>query len=505
MSLMGSENSLPEASVALAEDSLTIGTIDRAVLVLEASEQTETPLTAADVAIHFGLQEASRRQRYSEALKGTVPESLKGNRLLSISEKIGRVAIALDESSARPSPSERFTHDKPFWELMKVNNAWEAHVFGRQHFASTKPDLFNRNLPAEMSWLKAADTETFAGLQKMQLEQRSLRLHELVKTPEAVLDSVNRIAEDTQKTFVHTWLPQFLHQELSPIMTEEEQQQHDYDGELDTIDAFRQRALRIETDDELTEEEQQVIDTANQRLADGLAGEYVLQRILHDHAARESEGLRKMLPMLVALSGAAWGVEKFAPNDVIRAFAKVAGSGDDIAAEVMSLPRLKLSKEKLRHRLQWFIPLAVGMVAADTFVDKVDSSVNPHLGGAMYGATTVGLSAASSLASLKEHRSRYSELVAEGKVRQEDLTTPAKAARTHYIHNDPLRRGIVAGVFAGPAVAAALWPWVEDKPYIYVPLGAIEPIAAAISTKYDEKRLPHKLKNYTRQQTAAIL
>lgn len=500
--VMSVEVPLVKANDGVAENPVDIETIDRAVAVLEISEQIGIPLRAADVAVHNGMQEATWRHHVGEAIRSHAPESLKRRgHFLTISEKIGRVALAMHEDD-RPPATDRFGRDKSFWEAMKVGNAWQAYLFNKKHFVHSEFDLHSRDVPVEMDWLRARDADVFAGLQQMQQNRRGLRLRELTKTPDAVLDSANRIAEDTQKTFVHTWLPQFLHDGLKPIMTDEERELHDYDSELGAIDAFRQRALRVETDDELSKGEQATLDRANQLLADELAGEYVLQRLLHDHAARESEGLRQMLPVLVALSGAAWGVEKFAPNDVIRAFAKVAGSGDDIAAEVMSLPRLKLSKEKLRTRLHWFVPLAIGMVTADALVDRVDSSVNPNLGGAMYGATTVGLSAASSLASLREHRSRYRELVAEGKVRSEDAVKPGKAAREHYVYNDPLRRGMVAGILAGPAVCAALWPWVEDKPYIYVPLGAIEPIAAAISTKYDERRLPHRLKKFTRDQLA---
>jgi hypothetical protein len=496
----------PETSIEDAEIPAGAEVIDQAVAVLDTAEQIGLILTPAEVAVHYGLAEPTRRQRMSEALKRIIPENAQADRLLTTSAKIGRIAVAVSEIDPdQPTATDRFNRDKQFWDRMNVENAWGARVFDREHFSRTGLDLVTgHGNPPELDWLKAADSQTVASLQTLQENGRELRLRELTKTPSAVLDSTNRIAEDTQKTFVHTWLPRFLENGQKPILTEEELAQHNYDEELDVIAAFRERALGIEADGELDEEEQAVIDQANQLLSDGLAGEYVLQRLLHDHAASESESLRSMLPMLIGLSAAAWGVQEFAPNDLIRAFAKVAGSGDDIAAEVMSLPRLKLSKEKLRHRLQWFIPLAAGMVAADALVDKVDTAIDPHIGGAMYGVTTVGLSAASTIGSLKEHSSRYQELVAEGKVPDEHLSTPGQAAREHYIYNDPLRKGIVAGVIAGPVAGAALWPWIADKPYFYVPLGAIEPIAAFASTKFEEKRLPHRLKKYTRGQTAQL-
>jgi|GEM_PF-5033224 len=484
-------------------------TIDRAIAVLDATERSGiSPLTVGDIVVHFGLQEPSRMRRVSEVVREHTPEVLKRhNRFLTLSEKIGRIALNLNEFDQQPSATERFKQDEAFWGLMGVENAWQARAFEQEHFTHSKLDLRSNKIPPEIDWLSAADPILFARLREMQLLGRSLQFHELTSTPPTVLDSVESLAE-TQKNFVHTWHPQLIREGIEPIITEEEHQKHDpengYSKEFEIINAFCQRALYIKVDEDLDQAERTTLEQANTLLTNGLAGEYVLQHTLHDYAARESESLRKALPMIIGLVAAAWGIQKYAPNRVIEALAKVAGSGDDIATELLSLPQLKLSRLELIKRMAWFMPLAAALIAADASVDEVDRSVDPHLGGLMYGSTTVGLSAASTLGSLREYEKRYQQLIAEGKVAAGDESKPGKVAREHYIYNNPARRGIVAGIIGGPAICAALWPWIEYKPYIYVPLGAIEPIGAMISIKYDEHRLGRRLKNYTRKQAERL-
>jgi hypothetical protein len=395
-----------------------------------------------------------------------------------------------------------------FRSAMEVETAKQFSRFKEDHFTLERADVSNPNHRSpELAWLAAKDPEIFAQLQDMQTAGHKIDFRKISRMPHGVLNAVDAVSDDVYNTYMHTWLPRVVTAGEKPLMSDEEW--NDNKKHIAVIEQFRRLTLGIEIEGDLNNEELKALEQANELLADGLGREYTLRYLLHDCNARKSESIIETLKKIPALVLGAYVVQKFAPMAAIQDAAEVFGSADDIVAETAGIPRLGLNAKERKKRYSVFVPASAITMLADYEVNNIERYFDGRAAAAIYGATVVALSGVSTAMSMVTNEGRYRTLAEAGKLGDGTAYTPAKTeqlkeAWRHYVSLDPVRKWMVGGIAAGPLLGGAIGPWMLDKPYVFVPLGTIEPLMGLAGATIEKHRLPRGLAAYTKQETRKL-
>ncbi|APR96369.1 hypothetical protein PATSB16_30310 [Pandoraea thiooxydans] len=339
-----------------------------------------------------------------------------------------------------------------FLAQLGIENGPQAAEFFNQHFDVIELDP-QKKLPAEIAKLINGDPALQAAYAQAQADGGTLSLIKCKQTPEAVLDAIRQIAEQSQHKFVSTWLrglvisdtdPKILQADFDRMVKSYNEQmdavQHkvdensfrgqvlgaqktvallgdmDFAGAIDLIRSFSTQTLHVTAADggaagtpDLT--------LLNAALEQNFGRQHAYRRFVTDDANRASEGARAIINALVGMTFLVKGVEQLLHlNSIARSIAAI---GDDAAAESAEISALRgagMTDKELRDRLWKIAPAGVVAAIISNTIDLAVKHFGNRVGGALYSASAVLLSAVTGLMSVKYFADHYRQLESEGKV-----------------------------------------------------------------------------------------
>lgn len=380
----------------------------------------------------------------------------------------------------RPSPGDRF-------EVKVVTTPAELAV--------------QEYLPMEVRYVLAVRPSRIEAFRKMLEDGYGIGVRTVEKTPERVLQAVDRLSRLTQHNTIIPWLPDLLRREELPVFTEEELrlaegQGVNLYGEAKAILSQRYEFRKIIAVDLQNRcvgtDVQQLMKEVNEDLYP-LAIDAIVHRVIYDNAHTRTEVAQSVIKALLLVGPIAHVLEHF-----LSGLGKVfAASVDDVLAEVAELFALRGSGftwRQLIKRSRILIPVFIVATFGAFQVEPLIREGRIALAGVVFGLSAVALSLTTAIQSIFMYRKSYVDLAKENKLRLPAGKTVTGMALRQDFYN-PARLGLFIGAFCAPLMAASVFslaPELSKNGWILAALGSTESIVAGI-TVLSSKRLEKTL------------
>lgn len=383
----------------------------------------------------------------------------------------------------RPSPIDRF-------EVKVVTSPAELAV--------------QEYLPMEVRYVLAVRPSRIEAFRKLLEDGYGIGVRTVEKTPERVLQAVDRLSRLTQHNTIIPWLPDLLRREELPVFTEEELRRAEDQGvnlyeEAKTILAQRyefRKIIAIDLQNRCVGPEiQQLMREVNKDLYP-LAIDAIVHRVIYDNAHTRTEVAQSVIKALLLVGPIAHVLEHF-----LSGLGKVfAASIDDILSEVAELFALRGSGftwRQLIRRSRVLVPVFILATFGAFQVEPLIRSGRIALAGVVFGLSAVALSITTAVQSIFMYRKSYVDLVRENKLKLPAGKSVTGLALRQDFYN-PARLGLFVGAFCAPLMAAlvfSLAPDLSKNGWVLAALGSTESIVAGI-TVLSSKRLEKNLFRY---------
>lgn len=349
---------------------------------------------------------------------------------------------------------------------------------------------FAELLPIEVRYVIAVRPtrhETFRSL----LEKGfGIGVRTVVKTPERVLQAVDRISHETQHNTVLPWLENLLRREELPVFTESELRQAEAKGinlyeETKTILSqrfeFKKIVLVALENQCLTEREQQLMREVNEDLYPH-AIDVILNRVTFDNAHTRTEVAQSIIKALLIVGPVAHVLEQ-----ILSGIGKVfAATADDLvseAAELFALRGSGFTWRQLIKRSRILIPVFLIATYGAFQVEPLLHEGRLAFAGVVFGLSAVALSLTTALQSIRLYQQSFAALAREGKLRLE----PGKGLLSYALRQDftnPARLGLFVGAAASPIMAAVVFTFfshLTSNGWVLALLGSTESVVASLT------------------------
>ena len=379
----------------------------------------------------------------------------------------------------------RIREDQPVdrYHLRVVTNAGELTRFS--------------NLPLEIQFVLAKHPERLETFRELLERGYGIGVRTVEKTPEQLLTAIDRISHQTQENTILPWLPRLLREGELPIFTEYELRIAEKEG----INLYQQAKLILEKRYEfkkivfvdlenrgLGERERGLAFELNKELYP-LAVDYVVSRVLFDHANARTEVAQTILKALLIIGPVAHGLEHWI-SGVGKLFA---ASADDMLAETAELFALRGSGftwQQLIKRSRILIPVFALATYGAFQVEPLIAAGKPGWAGVVFGLSAVALSLTTALQSIGLYAGCYKRLRRMAKLPSAvHLTDTQLALRQDF--TNPARLGLFVGAFSAPIVAAIVFigfTHLVENGWVLAILGSVESLVAGF-TVIGAKRL----------------
>lgn len=342
-------------------------------------------------------------------------------------------------------------------------------------------------VPLEIRYALALRPARFEMFRKLLEGGYGIGVRVVEKTPERVLQAVDRISRHTQHNTILPWLEILLREERIPIFSSGELESAEKAGvflyeEVKTILSQRFEFRKIV-----------IVDLHNQGIGDDqrkmmqevnadiypLAIDAIVHRVVFDNAHTRTEVAQSIIKSLILIGPLAHGLEH-----VLSGLGKVfAASADDVVSEVAELFALRGSGftwRQLAQRSKILIPVFILATFGAFQVEPLIQSGRIGLAGVVFGLSAVALSLTTAIQSVFLYRHSYQDLVREGKVSlRPGQTVTGLALRQDF--TNPARLGLFAGAMCSPILAAIVFsqfPALTKNGWVLALLGSTESIVA---------------------------
>ena len=359
-------------------------------------------------------------------------------------------------------------------------------------------------LPMEIRYVLAVRPSRIEAFRKLLEDGYGIGVRRVAKTPERVLQAVDRVSRLTQHNTIIPWLPDLLRREELPVFTEEELREAEAQGvniyeETKTILAQRfefRKIIAIDLQNRcIGSDIQQLMREVNEDLYP-LAIDAIVHRVIYDNAHTRTEIAQSIVKALIFIGPVAHVLEH-----LLTGLGKVfAASIDDVLAEVAELFALRGSGftwRQLAKRSRILVPVFILATFGAFQVEPLIHSGHVVSAGVVFGLSAVALSITTAIQSVFMYRKSYVDLAKENKLRLPAGKTLTGMALRQDFYN-PARLGLFIGAFCAPCLAAlvfSLAPNLSKNGWILATLGSTESIVAGI-TVICSKRLEKNLFRY---------
>lgn len=345
-------------------------------------------------------------------------------------------------------------------------------------------------LPMEVRYVLAVRPSRIEAFRKLLEDGYGIGVRTVEKTPERVLQAVDRLSRLTQHNTIIPWLPDLLRREELPIFTEAELRGAEAQGvnlyeEAKAILAQRFEFRKIIVLDLQNRcvgpEVQRLMREVNEDLYP-LAIDAIVHRVVFDNAHTRTEVAQSVIKALLLVGPIAHVLEHF-----LSGLGKVfAASVDDVLAEVAELFALRGSGftwRQLVKRSRILVPVFILATFGAFQVEPLIQAGRIALAGVVFGLSAVALSLTTATQSIFMYRKSYVDLAKENKLRLPAGKTLTGMALRQDFYN-PARLGLFIGAFCAPCLAALVFSLASDlskNGWILAALGSTESIVAGIT------------------------
>jgi hypothetical protein len=349
---------------------------------------------------------------------------------------------------------------------------------------------FGELLPIEIRYALAVNPSRHETFRKLLEKGFGIGVRTVEKTPERILQAVDRISRETQHNTIVPWLEKLLRDEELPVFSERELRA----AEDKEINLYAEARLILEKRFEfkkivlvalenqcLTEREQEVMRDVNQDLYP-LAIDVIVNRVTFDNAHTRTEVAQTIIKALLFVGPIAHVLEH-----VLSGIGKVfAATSDDLLSETAELFALRGSGftwRQLAKRSRILIPVFILATYGAFQVEPLVHEGRTALAGVIFGLSAVALSLTTAIQSIKMYRQSYSALHREGKLKME----PNRGLLSYALIQDftnPARLGLFVGAILSPLAAAivfSFFPYLTKNGWVLAFLGSTESIVASVT------------------------
>lgn len=349
---------------------------------------------------------------------------------------------------------------------------------------------FGEILPIEIRYVLAVRPSRHETFRKLLESGWGIGVRTVDKTPERVLQAVDRISHASQHNTIVPWLENLLRREELPVFSEEELRLAEGDGVnlygearviLEQRFEFKKIILVALHNQCLTEGEQTVMREVNEDLYPH-AVDVIVNRVTFDNAHTRTEVAQSIIKALLFVGPIAHGLEK-----VLSGIGKVfAATADDLLAEAAELFALRGSGftwRQLASRSRILVPVFLLATYGAFQVEPLIHAGRLALAGVVFGLSAVALSLTTALQSIRLYHQSFAALVREGKL----TLTGKRGLWWHALHQDftnPARLGLFVGALAAPfmaAIAFTLAPEFTSNGWVLALLGSVESVVAGLT------------------------
>ncbi|MFA5935882.1 MAG: hypothetical protein WC787_03450 [Patescibacteria group bacterium] len=345
-------------------------------------------------------------------------------------------------------------------------------------------------LPIEIRYVLAVRPSRHEAFRKLLEKGYGIGVRTVDKTPERVLQAVDRISQETQHNTIIPWLERLLRHEELPVFSEEELRNAERKGinlyeEVRIILGKRyefKKIILIPLENQgLTESEQVLMREVNEDLYPH-AIDVIVNRVTFDNAHTRTEVAQSIIKALLIVGPVAHVLEH-----VLAGIGKVfAATADDLLSETAELFALRgsgFSWRQLAKRSRILIPVFILATYGAFQVESLIHDGRLALAGVVFGLSAVALSLTTAIQSIFLYKSSYASLVREGKLRLE----PGKGLFSYALRQDftnPARLGLFVGAVASPIMAAivfSFFPELTKNGWVLALLGSTESVVASLT------------------------
>lgn len=310
------------------------------------------------------------------------------------------------------------------------------------------------------------------------------------KTPERILQAVDRLSRLTQHNTILPWLEKLLKNEEMPVFSEEELRLAEAEGInlyeevkiiLEQRFEFKKIVLIALQNQCVSEEVRALILEVNQDLYP-YAIEFIVNRVTFDNAHTRTEVAQSIIKALLIIGPVAHLLEH-----VLTGIGKIfAATADDLmseAAELFALRGSGFTWRQLFKRSRILIPVFILATIGAFQVEPLVQSGHLVLAGMVFGLSAVMLSLTTAIQSIRLYQRSYFALHKESKLKvKAGESTWGYALKQDF--TNPARLGLFAGALASPFMAAlifSLLPHWTKNGWILALLGSTESVVAGIA------------------------
>jgi len=345
-------------------------------------------------------------------------------------------------------------------------------------------------LPIEIRYVLAIRPSRHEMFRKLLERGYGIGVRTVDKTPERVLQAVDRISHETQHNTILPWIERLLRHEELPIFSEEELRNAERKGinlyeEARMILAKRyefKKIILIPLENQcLTETEQRLMQEVNEDLYPH-AVDVIVNRVTFDNAHTRTEVAQSIIKALLVVGPIAHALEY-----VLSGIGKVfAATADDLLSETAELFALRGSGftwRQLAKRSRILIPVFLLATYGAFQVEPLIHEGRLALAGVVFGLSAVALSLTTAIQSIFLYKHSYVQLEREGKLRRE----PGRSLWWYALMQDftnPARLGLFVGATASPLMAAivfSFFPELTKNGWALALLGSTESVVASLT------------------------
>lgn len=366
-------------------------------------------------------------------------------------------------------------------------------------------------VPLEIRYALALRPSRFETFRTFLDEGYGIGVRVVEKTPERVLQAVDRISRHTQHNTILPWLEILLREEKIPLFSTSELESAEKAG------VFLYEEIKVILEKRFEFRKIVFVDLHNQGVGDEkrrfmqevnedifpLAIDAIVHRVMFDNAHSRTAVAQTIIKSLIFIGPLAHALEH-----VLSGLGKVfAASADDVIAEVAELFALRGSGftwRQLAVRGKILIPVFILATFGAFQVEPLIRSGQIHLAGVIFGLSAVALSLTTAIQSIFLYRHSYESLVREGKV----VLLPGQSVTGLALKQDftnPARLGLFIGAICSPIMAALVFgsfTHLVENGWVLALLGSVESLVAGMvviaSTSFERALFRFKVRRALR-------
>ncbi len=344
-------------------------------------------------------------------------------------------------------------------------------------------------LPKELRFALLKNPALKSRIKKVIKGGKAVGVRTVEKTPERVLSAINNIAVLTQHRTIITWLPGLLRTQTRPMFLPSDHELAakdgiDLDEELAVILSHRFDFKKFVIVDDgnigISESDGLLIAQLNEIIS-SIVIHHATSRMTFDNADTRTATAQAIIKALLLIGPITHILEMYT-----HGFGKLfAASTDDLLAEAAELFALRGSGftwKQLIARSRILIPV-FGLATFGAFsVDPLIDSGHLSWAGFVFGVSSVALSLATAIQSLRMYKTCVDDLVSDGKL---SIARPA-ARWTLALKQDftnPARLGLIMGALMSPLMSMVVFVWFPftvHNGWVLALLGTTETITAGV-------------------------